>query len=90
MNEWTYVSDPYLSELLQVELQRLHIHVKAKSGHGKQDVLPVDGFAFLLMTSLTGFWCDEADELAHAFLYTFFGVFRYLKWGISYMEKKHA
>lgn len=44
---------PHLSELLQVELQRLHVHVKAQRGHGEKDILPVDGLPLLLVAALT-------------------------------------
>lgn len=43
---------PHLSELLQVELQRLHVHVEAQRGHGEKDVLPVDGLPLLLVAAL--------------------------------------
>lgn len=66
---------PHLTELLQVELQWLHIHVKAQRRHGKQDVLPIDGLPLLLMATFTCLWCDEADELAHTLLHALLGIF---------------
>lgn len=65
----------YLAKLLQVELQWLHVHVEAQRGHGKQDVLPVDGLPLLLVAALAGFWRDEADELTHTLLHTLLCVF---------------
>lgn len=73
------VSEEYLSELLQVEFKRLHVHVKTQSGHGKQDVLSINGLAFLLMASLAGLRCDEADELAYTLLHTLFCILGYLR-----------
>lgn len=66
---------PHLSELLQVELQWIHIHVEAQRGHGEQDVLPIDSLPLFLVTTLTRLRCDKADELAHALLHTLFGIF---------------
>lgn len=65
----------HLSELLQVELQRLHIHVEAQCGHGEQDVLPVDGLPLLLVAALARLGRDEADEFADTLLHTLLGVF---------------
>lgn len=67
--------ESHLSEFLQVQLQRLHVHVKAQRGHGKQDVLPIDGLPLLLVAALARLWRDEADELAHTLLHTLFGIF---------------
>lgn len=60
----------HLAELLQVELQRLHVHVEAQRGHGEQDVLTIDGLPLLLVAALARLRRDEADELAHALLST--------------------
>lgn len=68
----------HLAELLQVELERLHVHVEAQRGHGEEDVLAVDGLPLLLVAPLAGLRRDEADELAHALLHALLGVFRYL------------
>lgn len=68
----------HLSELLQVELERLHIHVEAQGGHGEQDVLSVYGLPLLLVAALARLRRDEADELAHALLHALLGVFCYL------------
>lgn len=65
----------HLSELLQVELQRLHIHVEAQCGHGEQDVLSVDGLPLLLVAALARLGRDEADEFADTLLHTLLGVF---------------
>lgn len=67
--------NPYLSELLQVKLERLDIHIKTQRGHGEQDVLAVDGLALFLVTSLAGFRSDEADKLAYALLYALLCIF---------------
>lgn len=72
---------PHLSELLQVELEGVDVHVEAQRGHGEQDVLPVDGLPLLLVAALAGFRRDEADELAHTLLHTLFGVFSNLWFG---------
>lgn len=65
----------YLSELLQVEFQGLHVHVEAQRGHGEQDVLPVDGLPLLLVAALARLRRDEADKLAHALLHALLGIF---------------
>lgn len=72
-------SASHLSELLQVELQGLHVHVEAQRGHGEQDVLAVDGLPLLLVAALARLRRDEADELAHALLHALLGVFRDLR-----------
>lgn len=71
-------SPTHLAELLQVELERLHVHVEAQRGHGEEDVLAVDGLPLLLVAALAGLRRDEADELAHALLHALLGVLRYL------------
>lgn len=68
----------HLAELLQVEFERLHVHVEAQRGHGEEDVLAIDGLPLLLVAALAGLRCDEADELAHTLLHALLGVFRYL------------
>lgn len=79
----------HLSELLQVKLQRLHVHVKAQRGHGEQDVLPVDGLPLLLVAALTRLGRDEADELTHTLLHTLLGVFRNLwKTELNYRKEE--
>ena len=65
----------YLSEFLQVEFERLHVHVEAQGGHGEQDVLAIYGLPLLLVAALTGLGRDEADELAHTLLDTLLGIF---------------
>ena len=45
-----------LSVFLQVQLEGLNVVVKAKSGHGKENVFPIDSFTFLLVASLTCSW----------------------------------
>lgn len=55
MDTCACVCEPYLSKLLQVKFERLHVHIKTQCGHGKQDIFAVDGLALLLMTSLAGF-----------------------------------
>lgn len=65
----------YLAEFLQVELQRLHVHVEAQRGHGEQDVLPIDGLPFLLVAALACLRCYETDEFAHTLLNTLLCVF---------------
>lgn len=45
-------SGTHLAELLQIELERLHVHVEAQRGHGEKDVLAVDGLPLLLVAAL--------------------------------------
>lgn len=68
-------AENYLTEFLQVELQRLHVHVEAQRGHGKQDVFPVDGLPLLLVAALARLRRDEADKFAHTLLDTLLRVF---------------
>ena len=37
----------YLSVFLEIELQRFNVIVKTKRCHGKENVVPCDGLAFL-------------------------------------------
>ena len=40
-----------------------------------QYIITIDSFSFFLLTLLAGFTRDEGDELGHALLDAFFGVF---------------
>ena len=63
-----------LSVLGQVQFEWFYVFVKAKCGHGPQQVIPIDGLAFFLQTLVAGFGCNEGDELRHALLDCFLGV----------------
>ena len=80
------------SVLLQVELQRLNIVVKAESGHRKENVFAIDRLSLLSLTSFTCLTvkrlryfslltfspCDEGDELADTLLHAFPGLLSHL------------
>ena len=42
------------SVLLEIQLERLNIVVKPKSGHGKQNIFTIDCLSLLSLTPLTG------------------------------------
>lgn len=60
--------------LLQVQFQRLHIVVKAQRGHGKQNVLTVDGFPLFSLTPVRSLWRDEGNELGNTLLNAFSSI----------------
>lgn len=68
-----------LSELLEIQLQRLNIAIKSQGGHGKENILPIDCLSFLLMTPLTCFGCYEADEFTYTLLHTLLCIFSNLQ-----------
>lgn len=54
----------------QVNLERLHVLVKAQSAHGPQKIITVNCLAFFLQALVTRFGCDEGNEFRNAFLYS--------------------
>jgi len=70
------MADLMLPQFRQMNLERLRIVLKPKIDHRIQNIFPAYRLPFLQLAFLCRLGCDEADELGHALLYTFFRVFR--------------
>jgi hypothetical protein len=70
---WFITSDSF-TIFGQIQFQRFHIFIKAKCGHGPQQIIAIDRFTFLLQTFITGFRRNEGNKLRDTFLDCFFGI----------------
>ena len=44
----------YISVLLQVDLEGVHVLLESEGGHGPEQIVPVDGLALLLLALVAG------------------------------------
>lgn len=75
-NQQKELRSTHLSQLRQMNLQRLHVILKSQRDHSIKDILSSNCLPLLQLTFLRRLGGDEADELRDAFLNRLLRVFR--------------